>query len=802
MGDESKIISKDNPAVLTVFDGVRDNDADNAEVVEAKTFAELRDYLEQSRLVGEDKDAAPFIVPGPCDGGRKKADIGWPRAVALDVDKSPVSPEVAIETLDLLEVDYVLHTTHSNGTEEGLYSYRIWLNVMVGSVAEMEAFAREAFDLLRIEPTKETWNTTGFFGPSVHPERLDAYQFESCVDGHPLAWQWEPNEVAKSTWPAKSSDWEEPPADWDTVKEQLDCIPNHERDTWFVVGMALHSTGEQEAFEAFCDWSESQDYPDYSEEACAELWRRADADREGGATLLKIEFLAREYGWHPDPGRAFADLDGNGAEGTEVPVVELTDAHFSARLVADHRHHLRFVENLETFVRFDGRRWVMDRKLAAMELAKESGRAIAAEIARETGNRPGPEVTWARRCNSAGGIKAAIELAKPPLNIPASFLDADTMLVNVQNGTIDLRTHELRPHDPVDLITKIAPASYRPDARCERWDRFLEDVLPDEEMRRFFQAVMGYSLQGGQEAKAFFVVYGPGDTGKSTALRACTRALGTSIRSNQASGDDDSAPVTRFYAESTDMATFTVKKYGGGGNKPEMAKLMGARIVVVNETKSELLESRDVKSWTGGDQMQATPKYGHPLTFYADGTLFFVGNERPDMEFDDDAMWNRTMALPFTEAVPEEKRIPGLDDLFDLDAVLAWMVEGHRIYAEEGLRPPEVARLARDAYRDEVDPLADFVAAQVRIAEVHPTTGEPAWASRTELYKVYSEWVERVAGLRPFEKLKQTAVTRNINSRAERSGEFRVTRRSAGWGWEGLYVLGIREDDQDEDIMG
>ena len=586
------------------------------------------------------------------------------------------------------------------------------------------------------------------------------------------------------------------------MRRQLDYIPNHDRETWFVVGMALHSTGEQEAFETFCEWSESQDYPNYSEDACAELWRRADADREGGATLLKIEFLAGKHGWRPDPRRDFAGLDDDGAEGTEVPEVDRTDAHFAARLVADHRHRLRFVQNLKAFVRFDGRRWVMDRGLAATELAKESGRAIAAEITREIGNRTGPELTWARRCNGAAGIKAAIELAKPPLNIAARALDDDTMLVNVQNGTIDLRTHALRPHDPADLITKIAPASYLPDARRERWDRFLEEVLPNEELRRFFQVAMGYAMQGGQEAKVFFVVHGPHDGGKSTAINACARALGTSIRSGKATDDDDSAAVTPYYAESTRMSTFSTTKYGGG-NRPEQAKLMGARLVVINEIKEELLESSDVKAWTGGDQVEATPKYGHPLKFYPDGTIFFVGNELPTIEFDDDAMWERTVVLPFMDSVPAERRIRNLIEQFDLDAVLAWMVEGHRIYATEGLRPPEAAKLARDAHREEVDPLADFWVSCVRVADANPKTGDPAWTSRTDFYADYSYWADHTARMRPFEKMTQTAVTRNVNNRADRSGEFRAARRSAGHGWEGLYVVRHPEDEGNdgEDIM-
>ena len=806
MGGEDKKISEGNPAVFTVFDDVWAKGADDAETHVFVGLEGLRDYLAAEPAVTEDKRKAPLLARGRCEGERAKANIKLPWPVVLDVDKDSPSPPPAEahEVLVMLGYDHVLHSTHSHGTVEGRHSYRVYLPYMAESFEELEAVTRHLFDVLGVRPTPESWKSAWFFGPAVAPgRRKEGYEFYAEVSGNPLPWRWNPGgdvEDARSGNPSKASRY---PFRHDFVKSALAVIPNDERDTWFLVGMALHSTGQDKAFQLFCWWSAMNDYPKFSAEECAELWRKADADREGGATLGTVFYLARQHKWQQDRRPDISNIGlNNGDDGDPAPI--RSDAGNAARFVSEHEHQLRFVENLQSWILFDGRRWGIDRGLSARRLAMDTARRRFNDVVSPGVGSSDLDIRWASASNMASKISATVLLAQAKLNISATRLDSGRLLVNVQNGTLDLRTHELRPHDPADLITKISPASYRREAGCARWDRFLVEVLPDDELRRFFQKVMGYSMQGGQEAKAFVVVYGPHDGGKSTAINACARALGTSVRSERATGDDDAAVVTRYYAESTAMETFAATKFGGG-NRPELAKLMGARMVVVNEIKGELLESTVVKSWTGGDQVAATPKYAHPLAFYADGTIFFVGNELPTIEFEDDAMWERAIVLPFMNSIPEEKRIRGLIETFDLDAVLAWMVEGHRIYVEEeGLQVPDVARLRRDAHRADSDPLADFWAARVRVREMvtEPDTGHSsdAWMSRTDLYSFYTGWAEDNR-LPPRDRVSQSGVTRYVNRRAQGNDTIQEKKRGGVRGWMGLSVSMVSDEEGAEELL-
>ena len=188
-----------------------------------------------------------------------------------------------------------------------------------------------------------------------------------------------------------------------------------------------------------------------------------------------------------------------------------------------------------------------------------------------------------------------------------------------------------------------------------------------------------------------------------------------------------------------------------------------------------------MKAWTGGDAIEATPKYGHPLKFYADGTIFLVGNELPEIEFKDDAMWERVLVVPFTVTIPEGEQIKGLKDQFDPRAILAWLVEGHREYREKGLAPPPAACLAKEAHRLAADPLAEFWD--------DCTVRDPgSRVSKQELFARYDRWALR-CGIKQADRLTQTALTRAANKRAELTGDFRKAKSGPWEGWRGLRLI-------------
>jgi hypothetical protein len=63
----------------------------------------------------------------------------------------------------------------------------------------------------------------------------------------------------------------------------------------------------------------------------------------------------------------------------------------------------------------------------------------------------------------------ALARSEPGITISSKVLDANPMLLGVQNGTLDLRTGELRAPQREDYLTKVAPVAFDPDAKCPLW---------------------------------------------------------------------------------------------------------------------------------------------------------------------------------------------------------------------------------------------------------------------------------------------------------------------------------------------
>jgi putative DNA primase/helicase len=128
---------------------------------------------------------------------------------------------------------------------------------------------------------------------------------------------------------------------------------------------------------------------------------------------------------------------------------------------------------------WDGQRWRRDTTHAVLQAAKETARAIWHEAeATESETRQQKLRAHAQRSESHPRLKALFECAKsePALVATADQFDADPMLLNVANGTLDLRTGVLYPHRPEDLLSKLAPIAYDPTARSELWERFLGEI--------------------------------------------------------------------------------------------------------------------------------------------------------------------------------------------------------------------------------------------------------------------------------------------------------------------------------------
>jgi putative DNA primase/helicase len=196
------------------------------------------------------------------------------------------------------------------------------------------------------------------------------------------------------------------------------------------------------------------------------------------------------------------------------------------RLAAKFADQLRYAHGLG-WLEWDGTRWSRDRDGAPMRAAVD----VVKQAIRELDEGSLKDETLEkdiRKAETASSLNGILRIASclRPVAIAADALDADPYLFNATNGTFDLRTGELRKHDPADLISKVAGCGYEPHASGPVFEKFLGDVLPDAEVRAFVQRVAGYALLGTVTEHVLPIFTGVGCNGKTTLVELLISMFG------------------------------------------------------------------------------------------------------------------------------------------------------------------------------------------------------------------------------------------------------------------------------------
>lgn len=370
----------------------------------------------------------------------------------------------------------------------------------------------------------------------------------------------------------------------------------------------------------------------------------------------------------------------------------LTDLGNALRLVAKHGNDLRYCYDWGKWLIWNGHKWAKDNNGEIVRRAKETIASIYAEASKiEDESERKAIAKHAMKSESCARIKAMIELAQSELPVSSDELDSDPWLLNCTNGTLDLRMGKLRPHNRADMLTKCVPVAYDPSAICPIWHKFLVEILNENDnLYRFIQCAIGYSLTGDVSEQVFFLLHGTGDNGKSVLLETILTMLGD-------------------YAKSAPAETIMVKS---GGIRNDIARLAGVRLVTMNEVEDgqKLAESL-VKELTGKDTVPARFLYTETFDFMPQFKLFIRANHKPVIRGTDDAIWRRIRLIPFTVKIPEKEKDKHLTEKLkdELPGILAWAVRGCLDWQENGLGLPEEVKSAVKEYRHESDIIQQFI---------------------------------------------------------------------------------------------
>jgi putative DNA primase/helicase len=493
---------------------------------------------------------------------------------------------------------------------------------------------------------------------------------------------------------------------------------------------------------------------------------------EAGGTTEQLRALvdgAKPVEWEPNPpqGSTLVENLPQVAE-RKFPLLEFmrNDTGNASRLILKFGDRLRYCPAMRKWLCWDERRWAVDDRGAARRLAKQ---AMLDYLAEATEADDKDHMAFAYHSLDARRIANLLTMAECELVITAAELDTHPFLINFLNGTVDLRTGQLTPHNPAHFITKLVHHNYNSRAACPLFLSVVARMMgnhPDasepeldraERMVNYLQRALGYSLTGTTEEKAVFVPFGTGNNGKTTLLSTFLLLL-------------------EEYSVLLQVDTLMARQESNN-TQADLADLRGARFVMTSETEEgQRLSQGKLKRITQGmGKIKATRKYENPIEFPETHKLWMDTNAKPMIRAaDDQATFNRLHPIPFTVTIPPEEIDKSLPRklLAEAEGILAWAVEGAKLWWRDGLgKPPEVVA-ANDDWRAENDQLGRFIEECCVVADSFS-------GKARQLYECYRTWAEGAG---------ENAITETLFGRRLKDRGFAKEHRRHGTVYAGIAL--------------
>ncbi|MDE0880011.1 MAG: phage/plasmid primase, P4 family, partial [Sphingomonas bacterium] len=343
---------------------------------------------------------------------------------------------------------------------------------------------------------------------------------------------------------------------------------------------------------------------------------------------------------------------------------------------------------------------------------------------------------WGRTSEGAGHIACIAKMAEARLSARPDDFDADPMMLNVANGTIEFRgpgvddrgerhsaQFRLREARRADRITKIAAVAFEPAATCPRYDAFLAEVQPSADMREFLDCWGGYNALGLTNAQKMALYYGEGSNGKSVDMDVKAHILGD-------------------YARVCGIETFIDQgKYRKGSDaSPDLAALAGRRMVRASEPEDGSKFSDGlIKAMTGSEPMPVRELLKPPFEMTVTFKVTVSANNKPKIGTDH-GIQRRMQLVPWDVIIPDDRQDTQLTAKLKAEGsgILNRMVRGAIRYLDDGLPVPEAVREATMAYHAENDVLGQFLALCI-VRMPGETIGSTALH---ELFAAWQTWAQ------------------------------------------------------------
>ncbi|WP_188193435.1 DNA primase family protein [Nonomuraea sp. SYSU D8015] len=408
---------------------------------------------------------------------------------------------------------------------------------------------------------------------------------------------------------------------------------------------------------------------------------------------------------------------------TSQPISQygFTDDGNAVGFVAEYKDQILYVPEIDSWRRWDGKRWVNDGPSGALHFARKFVRSWPSENDHDRKRQ--------RMHLNIQKLLAIVTLAKsdPEMQKAATDFDPDPYLLNTPSGVLDLKNLTLLPHDRNYLLTRITSVGVIPRnpeedewAGMPEFQKFMQFIANnDPDLIKYLKNLFGLCLIGEVREHILPFFYGEGGNGKGTLIELMLGILGT------VSGMNYAVCLKEGFLTNVDTSTTF-----------ELSTLFGARLAIHPETRegSRFNEAR-LKQVTGGDSINAAFKHKDEFTFKPTHQMILQGNHRPDVAYGGYGFKRRFREIPFDNQVSEDNMDTELKSklLMEGERILWWMAEGAKEYLDAGKMPPcQRIRERTEEYAESEDKYQAFL-------EECCEAGADFRINATDLYKAYVE---------------------------------------------------------------
>lgn len=349
--------------------------------------------------------------------------------------------------------------------------------------------------------------------------------------------------------------------------------------------------------------------------------------------------------------------------------------------------------------------------------------------------------------------------------------DSTNHLLVVKNGTVNLRTGELRPHSREDYSTMRIDIDYDPHAgEPTGFIRFLNQVFEgNAEIIGYVKRLLGYCLTGETRLQAFHFLLGLGGNGKGVLLNLIEKIFGE-------------------YCFPLDLGALDRRSNSNNPNS-SLFRAKRCRCVILTESNvGARPNSGLIKQLTGGDTISSNTTSSDDDRFKPHFKLLWSVNDIPSIDLSDYGMYRRYRKISFKVSFRENPDESLKDTLFNTEKVkiLKFLIDGAVDYYKNGLSTiPEVMEDEIEQDRRDLDSIYAFYTDMIEPAD--NDTGYQA----TVLYEAYRNYCRNHEFDNPKSMKKFGQTICNVY------GVRRVSRSSANY-YVGIRIRNLRENESSE----